>query len=729
MRRLAVTLLFAACAHRPSIGGGGDAPAAVDAGAAWQPTLGAHWTADGSGVAFRVGSARATRIELWIFDAATTATPVLHVALTQDSSTTWTATVPAAQLPATIYYGYRVWGPNWAYDAAWTPGSTAGWQSDVDGDGNRMNPNKLLFDPYAVELSHDPETPTQPSGSAYATGDSRAIDSASVAPKGIVLADGPVDIGAKPTRAFRDDIIYEVHVRGFTEADAQAGTCAGTYAGAATRAQYLASLGVTAIELMPLAETENDRNDVSPTDDNGDNYWGYSTLAYFAPDRRYACDKSPGGPTRELRAMVKAFHDAGLKVMVDVVYNHTAEGSGSSLLSLRGFDNAGYYQLDAAGTGFTSSNGVGADLAGGKPLTQGLVLDSLRYWSDDLGVDGFRFDLAPVLGNSCGPGCFTFDPTGLPTLIAQRARPADGGAGIDLVAEPWAVVANSYAIGKFPTGWSEWNDHIRDTVRQDQNVAPATPSSLATRIAGSPDLFGARAPVAGISYLVSHDGFTLHDLYACDAPSNNQAWPFGPSNGGSTSNYSWDHGGDPVAQRQAVRTGLALELLAAGVPMIEGGDELGRTVACNNNPYNLDSTATWLDWTGQASPLWSFAQGMMQFRAAHPALRPATWTAPTFYDATGAPASSTYMADATQPIVAWWIDEPSSALFVLYNRGTAKVTVTLPAAPSGKAWYRVANTAAFLETSNNIAPVGSEQLVTTPTYDLDSRALALLIAK
>ena len=163
--------------------------------------------------------------------------------------------------------------------------------------------------------------------------------------------------------------------------------------------------------------------------------------------------------------------------------------------------------------------------------------------------------------------------------------------------------------------------------------------------------------------------------------------------------------------------------------MIDGGDELGRTIACNNNPYNLDSTATWLDWTGQGNALWLFAQGMMQFRAAHPALRPATWTAPTFYDATGAPASAGYLADSTQPIVAWWTAEPNAALFALYNRGTAKVTVTLPAAPAGKAWYRVANTAAFLEPSNNIAAPGAEPLVTTATYDLDARALALLIAK
>jgi isoamylase len=229
-----------------------------------------------------------------------------------------------------------------------------------------------------------------------------------------------------------------------------------------------------------------------------------------------------------------------------------------------------------------------------------------------------------VLGNVCGPGCFTFDPSSLPQAIATRfARAPDGGPGADLIAEPWAVVANSYEVGKFGAGWSEWNDHFRDTVREDQNEAgatPITPASLATRIAGSSDLYAARAPAAGVTYLVSHDGFTLHDLYACSAPSNNQAWPYGPSSGGSTTNHAWDHGGDATAQRQATRTGLALELLSAGVPMIAGGDELAHGIACNNNPYNLDSVATWLDTSTQTQILWTFAQRLLAFRAAHASL-------------------------------------------------------------------------------------------------------------
>src|SRR5664279_3332537 len=659
--RIGLAVLLAACAHNGATPGG-DSGVTPDVGVTpFQPTLGAHWTPDGSAVTFRVASTRATRIELEMFDRSTGAAPITSIVL-DNAGSVFSTQVAAADLPATIYYGYRAWGPNWPFDPAWQPGSDAGWIADVDSAGNRMNPNKLVFDPYALELSHDPVTPAQGDGTAYATGTHRDLDSAAIAPKGIVLHEGQVDFGAHPARALRDDVIYEVQLRGFT--NAAGGTCAGTYAAAAGRADYLHELGVTAIELMPLAETQNDRNDVDPASDNGDNYWGYSTLAYFAPDRRYACDQTAGGPTSELHAMVKAFHDRGIKVLVDVVYNHTAEGGGSSLLSLRGLDNAGYYQLDAAGTGFTNSNGVGADVAAQKPLAQGLVLDSLHYWHESLGFDGFRFDLAPVLGNTSGPGGFHFDPTSLPQTIATQFSDAA------LIAEPWAVVANSYEVGHFPAGWSEWNDKFRDSIRQDQDTGALTPNAIAARIAGSKDVYASRAPDAGVTYLVSHDGFTLHDLYACDASANAQAWPYGPSSGGTTANYSSSHGGDAVAQRQATRTGLALELLSAGVPMIEGGDEVAHGVRCNNNPYNLDSPATWIDFTPTTDPLWTFTQRMLAFRAAHPSLRPSGWFAPTWYDDAGNVASGAYLGDATKPIVAWRTAD-SDPIYVVYNHGGA----------------------------------------------------------
>ncbi|MFT3692890.1 MAG: alpha-amylase family glycosyl hydrolase [Kofleriaceae bacterium] len=705
--RIGLAVFLVACAHQGGTPNVDPDAAPPDAAPPFVPELGAHWSADGSEVVFKIASTRATRIELELFDQPTGAAATKSIAMDQDGST-FTAHVAAAD--AQTYYGYRVWGPNWTYDPAWTPGSNTGFLTDVDAQGNRMNPNKLVFDPYAVELSHDPQTPAQGDGTPYAVGGHRDDDSALVAPKGIVLPLGASDFGAHPSRAFADDVIYEVQVRGFT--NLAGGDCAGTYAAAAARADYVQQLGVTAIEFMPLAETQNDRNDVDPTSDSGDNYWGYSTLAYFAPDRRYACDKTPGGPTREFRAMVKAFHDRGIKVLVDVVYNHTAEGSGSSLLSLRGLDNAGYYQLDQANTGFTNSNGVGADVAAQKPLAQGLILDSLHYWHESLGVDGFRFDLAPVLGNATVGG-FHFDPTALPTTIAQQFSDAV------LIAEPWGVVANSYEVGQFPAGWAEWNDKFRDTIRADQNEAVATPATLATRIGGSKDAYATRTPQAGITYLVSHDGFTLHDLYACDASANNQAYPYGPSNGGSTTNHSSAHGGDAVAQRQATRTGLALEMLSQGVPMMTGGDEVAHGIRCNNNSYNLDSTGTWIDYSAP-DQLLTFTQRLLAFRAAHAALRPTTWIAPTFFTDTGVVATATYMNDATRSIIMW----QQGDVLVAYNHGAAKATFTFPPGT----WVRAANTASFLEATGNFVAPGDETAVTA-TYDLDAKALAVFITR
>ncbi|MBA2544752.1 MAG: glycogen-debranching protein [Deltaproteobacteria bacterium] len=732
-----VVLLLSACGPTPveiQI----DAPPVVPP--AFEPPLGATWEPDGAGVIFRVGSTHATRIELAIYDAPT-GPERLRIALDREAGDSWRTRIAAADLPETIHYGYRVWGPNWPYDPAWQPGSTAGWITDVDAEGNRMNPNKLVVDPYTRELSHDPTGPGQLDGSIYAVGDAnRAKDSGPLAPKGLVLRDEPIDVGIKPLRPIAEDVIYEVHLRGFTRA--AGGECAGTFAGAAQKAAYLAELGITAVEFLPVQETSNDRNDVDPNSAGGDNYWGYSTLAFFAPDRRYACDRSPGGPTREWRAMTRAFHEHGIKVLIDVVYNHTAEGGGGSLLSLRGLDNAGYYQLDRAGTGFTNSNGVGADLATAtKPPAANLTIDSLAYWRDSLGVDGFRFDLAPVLGNVCGPGCFDFDRAFPAQLAELFARPQTGGAGVDLIAEPWGTVGGTYQVGNFPAGWSEWNDKYRDLIRDDQNrrgVAAVTPGWLAARVLGSSDQFRdpGRAPAAGISYLVAHDGMTLRDLYACDGKNNGQAWPFGPSDGGSNDNRSWDHDGDAVAQRQAARTGLALLALSQGVPMITGGDERLRGQRCNNNPYNLDSPATWLDWSSPEPTFTTFVRRLLAFRAAHPALRSAAWIEPAqvrWRDAAGNVASAAYMDDATKPVLGWQLagtalGDPAAAIYVIYNRDSKPAAITLPPPPAA-AWYRVADTGAWMEAQANFAEPGAEHRMQQARYDLAARSLAVFIAK
>ncbi len=293
---------------------------AAPAWAAINPNqLGAAYDATKANVSFKVYSSKATRIELYLYSTATGSAEKARYVMTNTngiwSVTLSTSTLSSLGLSGTLYYGYRAWGPNWPYNASWTKGSGLGFVSDVDASGNRFNPNKLLTDPYALELSHDPTTPTMTNGTIYASGVTyRNIDSGASAPKGIVLAGDTQATGTKPTRALKDDVVYEAHVRGLTMNDASiTAAYRGTYKGAGLKAPALAALGVTAIEFLPVQETQNDTNDNDPASTSGDNYWGYMTLNYFAPDRRYAYDKAAGGPTREFKEMVKAFHDNGIK--------------------------------------------------------------------------------------------------------------------------------------------------------------------------------------------------------------------------------------------------------------------------------------------------------------------------------------------------------------------------------------------------------------------------------
>lgn len=736
--------------------------------------LGARYDAAHANIAFKVYSSRATRIELYVYKTASGAQEVAHYPLTKGAGNVWNTSLVVSALTSLgvtgpVYYGYRAWGPNWPYSASWTKGSAIGFVSDVDAQGNRFNPNKLLLDPYALEMSHDPNTPAMTDGTVYGTGASyRNIDTGAVAPKGIVLAGDAQSIGTKPTRAFKDDIVYEAHVRGFTMSDVSV-TAAyrGTYAGAAQKAAYLAGLGVTAVEFLPVQESQNDINDVNPTSTSGDNYWGYMTLNYFAPDRRYAYDKSAGGPTREFKAMVKAFHDQGIKVFIDVVYNHTGEGGAwnandtgtYALLSFRGLDNPTYYELTSDLQSSYDNTGVGGNYNTHNAIAQNLIVDSLAYWRDTLGVDGYRFDLASVLGNTCEVGCYNFDKmdanNALNRIVRELPpRPAGGGSGVDLIAEPWAIGGNSYQVGGFPSGWAEWNGQFRDTVRQAQNklgVATVTTGSLASRFAGSSDLYGddGRQPWNSVDFLVAHDGFTLKDLYSCNGKNNGQAWPYGPSDGGDDNNNSWDQGGAAADQRLAARTGFSLMMLSAGVPMMTGGDEALRSLNCNNNPYNLDSSANWLNWGWNADQrnFQAFAKGMVAFRRAHAALRPATFYSGVdnngnvmeqlrWFKPDGSQADSAYFSDGDNHAIAWRIDgselgDSASAIYVAYNAWSASVNFTLPWPGNGKSWYRVTDTCGWAEGAGQVRTPGSEDLIggENVSYGVCGRGALLLIAK
>lgn len=726
----------------------------------WGPAYGARVHPNGD-LEVRVLAPRATRIELALFRRALHEPDRLRIAMRRDGDVHHLriskAQLVSAELTEPYLYGLRAFGPNWPFEDSWAPGSGRGFRSDVDGDGNRMNPNKVLLDPYALEVSHDPSNLEHQDQSVFDTGpEHRNRDSGPFAPKGVAFRmTPPPPVG--PSRPFKDEIIYEVHLKGLTGSDPSVPEAErGTYAGAARRARYLRELGVTAIEFLPLHETPNDQNELS-AEAQGDNYWGYYSLSFFAPDRRYAADRGFGGPTRELQQLVTAFHAEGLKVYVDVVYNHAAEGGAardrSKLLSWRGLDNAAYYELGNDPASYIDNNGVGPNLNFTSELTQTMVLSSLRYWHQVLGVDGFRFDLATVLGNRCARGCFEYERDGYLRRIAQEvpARPAEGGAGVDLIAEPWALGFGTYQVGNFPAGWAEWNDQFRETIRRDLNrlgVEAVRPRELMLRLSGSPDIYegGGRPPAASVNFVVAHDGSTLHDLFSYASRNNGQAWPCGPSDGGAGDERQWDHHGDPALQRRGARTALALELLAAGVPMILGGDEMLRTQLGNNNAYNLDSSCSWFDWSrleAQAA-FYHFSRELFAFRNRHPALRPerfwrwsdadgdgrnqVIWT-----QEDGQRADDGYLDNPNNHLLGFLLDGDElgddPAIYVVYNGWSGGLNVRLPAPPEGTRWHLVADTGVEAEAYGNFHPPADLKPFEQDQQWVEGRALVIWVAR
>ena len=757
---LSLILLLAplGCGAPASVPGLGAPPGDDDDAAVPTPDwpLGGTVTADALQVAVR--STSAEHLQLEVFAQPFGAEAALSVPMNHTDGL-FHATVPRADLDAAgitdAWYGLRAWGPNWPHDPSWTPGSDAGFLSDVDADGHRFNPNKLLWDPYARELSHDPEHAQHQGWHQYTSGpDNRLTDTASFAPKGLALPPHTPVADTRPLRPLKDQVIYEVHPRGLTMADESIPEeLRGTYAGAALKAPYLADLGVTAIELLPIHETPNDQNDLTPDSAAGDNYWGYTSLSFFAPDRRYAADQSAGGPTAEFRAMVEAFHAEGIAVYLDVVYNHTAEsgtwdgeGQVAPLFSWRGLDNPGYYEIADDARWYVNNNGVGPNVNVARQISRDLVIDSLRYWVDS-GVDGFRFDLASILGNSCARGCFSFDAND-PNGVLRRAV-AELPDTV-LIAEPWGIGNGTYQVGAFPPGWAEWNDHYRDDVRTDLNlldVEDITTGWLANRFSGSWELFGddGRPPGASINFVAAHDGLTHADIFACNGSNNGQDWPWGPSDGGTSNNRSWDFGGDPDRQVHAARTAMALLLLSAGTPMITGGDEFLRTQQCNNNAYNLDSPGNWLAGTGpQDEPEFHrFTRNAMQFRHAHAALRPSEWRLDGDGDSDGqwliewyTPHGRTdaqYLDDPANHYVGFRLDadevDPSdvASIFVGYNGWNQGLDVLIPEPAPGNAWYLVADSHPWMA---DWLPVGDEALLDPDdSYLLGGRSVVVLIER
>jgi glycogen operon protein len=421
--------------------------------------------------------------------------------------------------------------------------------------------------------------------------------------------------------------------------------------------------------------------------------------------------------------MVKQYHAAGLKVFVDVVYNHTGEGYAwkkddptiYNIISWRGLDNPTYYLLTSDHEFSYDNTGTGGDYNTANPVAQDLIVDSLAYWHDILGVDGFRFDLAPILGNTCTQACFHYDKMAPQTALNRLAREFPG---VPLIAEPWAASGDDfYQIGNFPSGWSEWNGKYRDKIRQTQNklgLETFTTGELATRFAGSSDLFqnNGRKPWNSINFIVVHDGFTLADLYRFNGD-----------------NESWNQNGDPAAQAQAARTGFALLMLSAGTPLITGGDEFLRSLQGNENPYNIDKPINWLnyDLTDDQKAFESFARSVIAFRRSHPALRPndfysgdqVTWLQPD-----GMVADANYFNNPDNHAIAWKIEgssfgDSASKLYIAYNAWSQPVSFTVPSPGAGKTWTVQIDTSRAAIAPASVGPV----------YSVKGRSVVALVAK
>ncbi len=505
--------------------------------------------------------------------------------------------------------------------------------------GLRCNPQKLLVDPYARAI--DGEVTYSAAAYGHDLADRNrpsALDSAGVMPRSVMVQEvppvGPDDRGglpvgvSRPNRHLSDTVFYEVHVKGVTQRHPDVPPeIRGTYAGLAHPAvlDRLVALGVTAVELLPV---HHHVPEAFLLERGLTNYWGYNSIGYLAPFAGYSAAARAGrrgGEVAEFRSMVTALHEAGLEVVLDVVYNHTAEaGEGGPTISLRGLDNQSYYRLDPnAPRHYVDTSGCGNGLNVGNPACLRLIMDSLRYWVSDMGVDGFRFDLAPALARQHGGfddvSAF-FDLVWQDPVISQ----------VKLIAEPWDVgQSDSYDVGRFPPGWSEWNGAYRDTVRDFWRSHEGVLPQFATRLGGSPDLYTrhGRGPDASVNLVTVHDGFTLADMVSYNGKHNEAN---GEDNrDGTNENRSWNCGvegptADPaileLRDRQC-RAMLATVLLSRGVPLLLGGDELGRTQGGNNNGYCQDNEISWWDWSLSGAALEPFVAQLIALRHAQPALR------------------------------------------------------------------------------------------------------------
>jgi isoamylase len=708
----------------------------LSAGPGHPTPLGATW--DGAGTNFALSSPDATKVELCLFTRAADPVEAEQVELGGRTGPIWHTYLPGIR-PGQAY-GYRVHGPH------------------APAAGHRFNPAKLLLDPYAKAISGPiiwsdalagyPVRSTDPSRDLIQD----PVDSAAAIPKSLVVDSAFAwDDDQHPKTPWDRTVIYECHVKGMTMLHPEVPEqMRGSYLGLATDPiiHHLKSLGVTAIELLPVHHIASERRlaELGLT-----NYWGYSTIGYFAPDIRYAsasgAEPESAVQVSEFKSMVKRFHQAGIEVLLDVVYNHTAEGNHlGPTLSFRGIDNAGFYRPHPEGPRFYADfTGCGNTVDLRRPQTRQLVVDSLRYWVEQMHVDGFRFDIAPVLAR---------DDTGVNMAgdFFRMVRQDPVVSRVKLIAEPWDLGPDGYQVGRFPPGWSEWNDKYRNTVRAFWRGDPGQVSNLASRLAGSSDLYAAadRPPQASVNLVTCHDGFTLHDLVSYESKHN---LANGEQNQDGTDynlSRNWGVEGPTDAVRTAhirqrmKRNFLATLAFSQGVPMLSHGDEMGRTQSGNNNAYCQDSPLSWIDW--QLSPeqreLLQFTRSVFAIRAANPELRRDTYFTQNggeedpdlcWLRADGSQMSAEDWRDPANHVLGMLIRSESEsmakehqnhrgALLLLLNSSGRSKPFTLPKFGAG-AWKEMVNThPGSQEVPGHSVNLGARSLMLLRYYPGDSRA-------
>ena len=620
---------------------------------------------DDDGVNFALFAPDAERVELCLFSSAADKSESMRIDLPARTGHVWHGYFP--KLNEGQLYGYRVHGP---FDPV---------------AGHRFNPAKVLLDPYARDIGRSAEWDDSLFGFPAVDGlpqtpdatrklDTR--DSAAFVPLAAV-ADGEFNWRGdeRPSIPWKETIIYEAHVKGLTMRHPDVPPrLRGTYAGLGSQPiiRYLRDLGVTAIELLPVHHFMDEGH---LTKLGLRNYWGYNTLGFFAPEPTYAYDQSPEGPTREFKEMVRGLHAAGIEVLLDVVYNHTCEGNERGpTLSWRGLANAAYYRLNPADRElYVNYSGTGNTLDVRNPFVLKMIIDSLRYWVEQMHVDGFRFDLASILGRESDdfdPGGGFFDAVHQDPVLSQ----------VKLIAEPWDIGPGGYRVGAFPTGWSEWNGRYRDDLRSFWRGDPHRLASFATRLAGSADLYQHcnRHPSASVNFVVAHDGFTLRDLVSYEHKHNlaNGEENRDGDNHNNSANYGVE-GPTDNPEINAVRLRQQKNLLgslflSAGTPMLAAGDELGRTQNGNNNAYCQDNELTWIDWglATENAELLEFVRQLIRIRKSYSALR-----RDAFYKGKPTPGSdwldiAWYNAAGRQIAADRWAESHHRHLAVLIGPGT-----------------------------------------------------------